>query len=84
MLAEDEEIFVAFSESLPIAIFSIKKGSAETWLLDDAENVRIMGAYAKEEYRHKGIGKALLRQAIERARTKGCCRLYVEGESANI
>jgi len=53
-------------------------------LFADEKNGRIAGAYAKEEYRGKGIGKALLREVVKWACENGCARLYVEGESANI
>lgn len=78
------EVLAAFDENQPVAFFSLKKGGAESWLLADEKNGRIAGAYAKEEYRGKGIGTALLREVVKWARENGCARLYVEGESANI
>jgi len=84
ILSGDIEILAAFVEDQPVAFFSLKKGGAEAWPLADEKNGRIAGAYAKEEYRGKGIGKALLREVVKWARENGCARLYVEGESANI
>ncbi|MFC1716093.1 GNAT family N-acetyltransferase [Candidatus Poribacteria bacterium] len=84
ILSGDREVLAAFDGDQPVAIFSLRKGGAEAWLLADEENGRITGAYAKEEYRGKGIGKALLRKVVEWACENGCSRLYVEGESANI
>lgn len=78
------EVLAAFDGDEPIAYFSMKKGTAESCILDSEKNGRIMGAYAKEQYRHKRIGKALLQEVINWARDCGCRRLYVEGESANI
>lgn len=84
ILSGDIEVYAAFDGDEAIAYFSVKKGSAEAWLLDDERNGRITGAYAKEEYRNKGIGKALLRKVVEWAQDNDLARLYVEGESANI
>lgn len=84
ILSGDIEVFAAFDRDKPVAFFSVKKESAESWLLNDKRNLRIMGASAKEEYRHKGIGRALLRKVIDWAIQNDCDRLYVEGESANI
>jgi GNAT superfamily N-acetyltransferase len=78
-------VFAAFSVNKPVAYLSVKiEGTAETWLLADARNVQMQGAFAKEEYRHKGIGKALLQEAVNWAHQNCRTRLYVEGESANI
>lgn len=84
ILSGDIEVLAAFVEDQPVAFFSLKKGGAEAWIFADEKNGRIAGAYAKEEYRGKGIGKALLREVVKWARENGCARLYVEGESANI
>jgi GNAT superfamily N-acetyltransferase len=84
VLSGNIEVLAAFDEDQPVAFFSLKKGGAEAWLFADEKNGRIAGAYAKEEYRGKGIGKALLREVVKWARENGCARLYVEGESANI
>jgi len=84
ILSGDIEVFAAFDRDQPVAFFSVKKESSESWLLNDKRNLRIMGAFAKEEYRHRGIGKALLREVINWAIQNECDRLYVEGESANI
>jgi GNAT superfamily N-acetyltransferase len=84
VLAGDIEVFAAFDRDEAVAFFSVKKESAESWLLNDKRNLRITGAFAKEEYRHRGIGKALLREVINWAIQNDCDRLYVEGESANI
>ena len=84
ILSGDIDVYAAFDGDEAIAYFAVKKGSAEAWLLDDEKNGRITGAYAKEEYRNKGIGKALLREAVKWAQDNDLARLYVEGESANI
>jgi GNAT superfamily N-acetyltransferase len=84
ILSGDIEVFAAFDRDKPVAFFSVKRESAESWLLNDERNLRIMGAFAKEEYRHRGIGQALLREVIDWAIQNDCDRLYVEGESANI
>jgi GNAT superfamily N-acetyltransferase len=84
ILSGEIEAFAAFDKDEPVAFFSVRKGGAESWLLDDDRNLRIVGAFAKAAYRHQGIGKALLREVIDWAIQNDCDRLYVEGESANI
>jgi GNAT superfamily N-acetyltransferase len=84
ILSGEMEVFAAFDQNRPIAFFSVKMGGAEAWLLANEKNGRIAGAYAKEAYRNKGIGKALLRKTVKWAIENDLSRLYVEGESANI
>ena len=50
----------------------------------DPGNGQIAAAYARPECRGRGIGKALLAEAVRWAERNSLDRLYVEGESANI
>jgi GNAT superfamily N-acetyltransferase len=84
VLSGSIEVLAAFDKDEPVAFFSMNKEGAESWILDDGNNGRITGAYAKEEYRHRGVGRAILSEVINWAIRSGCQRLYVEGESANI
>jgi len=78
------DILAAFEGNEPIGYMHVKENEAETWLMTDEKTGRIAGAYIKEKYRQKGIGTALLCEAVAWAREKGLERIYVEGESANI
>jgi GNAT superfamily N-acetyltransferase len=84
ILSGDMEVFAAFYRDEPVAFFSVKRESAESWLLNDKRTLRMTGAFAKVECRDRGIGKALLREVVSWAIQNDCDRLYVEGESANI
>ena len=83
-LAGEIEIIAAFVENRIVAYFKLGKGTAETELFEHPGNGQIKGAYGRPEYRGRGIGKALLAEAVLWAKRNNLERLYVEGESANI
>ena len=78
------EIIAAFIDDRIVAFFDLGKGTAETELFRHPGNGQIKAAYCLPEYRGRGIGKALLAEAVLWAKRNGLERLCVEGESANI
>ncbi len=48
------------------------------------EEAKIMSIAVKKEFRRRGIGKMLLREAIKKAREKGAKRLLLEVRVSNI
>ncbi|MFO7990736.1 MAG: GNAT family N-acetyltransferase [Thermoplasmata archaeon] len=67
-----------------VAYMHLKTDDAETPLLASEDTCRVASAYAEHDYRGKGVGTALLREAVLWAKESDLKRLYVEGESANI
>jgi GNAT superfamily N-acetyltransferase len=59
-------------------------GEEEGFLLRDTGTAQVLAAYASPTARGRGIGKALLQQAVAWARAEGCARLMVEYETANV
>lgn len=55
-----------------------------TYVVSDPQTISITGAYAKPEWRSKGVATLLLQQAIEWARANGYERCSVDFESANL
>jgi GNAT superfamily N-acetyltransferase len=84
ILAGEIEIIAAFVDNRIVAYFELREGTAETELFKHPSNGQIKGAYCYPDYRGRGIGKALLAEAVLWAKTNNLERLYVEGESANI
>lgn len=84
VLSGEIEIIAAIVDGEVVAYFELSKGTAETELLAHPANGQIKGAYSLPEYRGRGIGKALLAEAVRWAKRNQFERLYVEGESANI
>ena len=78
------EIIAAWVDGKAVAYFDLKKGTAETEIFAHPGNGQIAAAYARPDCRGRGIGKALLAEAVRWAETSNLERLYVEGESANI
>ena len=78
------EVIAAVVDGQVAAYFDLSRGTAETELFVAAGNGQIKGAYGRPEYGGRGIGKALLGEAVRWARHHDLDRLYVEGESANI
>ncbi len=48
------------------------------------EEAKIMSIAVKKEFRRRGIGKMLLREAIKKAREKGAKRLLLEVRVSNV
>ena len=84
VLTGEIEIIAAFIDDRIVAYFKLGKGTAQTELFKHPGNGQIKGAYCLPEYRGRGIGKALLAEAVLWAKRNNLERLYVEGESANI
>ena len=85
--AQDGDAFFAYYEqSEPCAYVIIGESSitGEGFLLQNTKTAQIKSAYARAEYRGKGIGEALLRQAIHWAQQQGNERVFVEHETANV
>jgi len=80
----DGDLITAFIDDEPVGYMHLNINDAETKVLADKNTGRIAGAYVDPKFRRKGIGTALLRNAVEWAEEKVLKRLYVEGESANI
>ena len=78
------EIIAAIVDQRTAAYFKLRKGTAETELFAHPGNGQIKSAYARPEYRGRGIGRALLAEAVRWAKRNNLERLCVEGESANI
>lgn len=74
----------AFDGDKIVAYMHLKTDDAETPILASEDTCRIASAYAHSEYRGRGVGAALLREAVSWAKENDLKRLYVEGESANI
>jgi GNAT superfamily N-acetyltransferase len=84
VLTGEIEIIAAFIDDRIVAFFKLGKGTAQSQLLNHPGNGQIKGAYCYPEYRGRGIGKALLAEAVLWAQRNKLERLCVEGESANI
>lgn len=56
----------------------------EDHLITDEKTIWIQGAYTKEHLREKGIGSALLKQALQWARSQGYERCAVDFEAENV
>lgn len=84
VLAGEIEIIAAIVDGKIAAYFELSKGTAENDLFSHPGNGQIKGAYSRPAYRGRGIGKALLAEAVRWAKRNHLERLYVEGESANI
>jgi GNAT superfamily N-acetyltransferase len=79
--------FVYYEQDEPCA-YMIVGGSAigggDGFLLEQTNTAQIKSAFARPEFRGKGIGAALLRGAIAWSRQHGYERVFVEHETANV
>jgi GNAT superfamily N-acetyltransferase len=85
--AQDGDAFFAFYEqSEPCAYVIIGESSitGEGFLLQNTKTAQIKSAYARTEFRGKGIGQAMLQHAIQWAQQHGYARVFVEHETANV
>ena len=84
--AEQGDVFlVYYDQNTPSGYFivgELKVGN-EGFLLQETNTTQIKGAYIKPGMRRKGIGEALLKNAINWSRENGFERLFVEHETAN-
>ncbi|NKB72314.1 MAG: GNAT family N-acetyltransferase [Candidatus Latescibacteria bacterium] len=83
--AGKDDFLVYYEDREPAAYFIVGEAgdSHEGVLLRQTNTAQIKSAYAKPGMRHRGIGKALLRRAVEWAAAGGYDRLFVEHETAN-
>ncbi len=78
--------FVYYDQSEPCAYLIVGESSnrGEGFLLQKTKTAQIKSAYARPEFRGKGIGEALLQHAIQWTQQQGYERIFVEHETANI
>ena len=81
------DVFFAYYEHREPCAYLIVGNSTiggEGFLLQETNTAQIKSAYARQEIRGKGIGKALLQCAIQWSQEHGYERVFVEHETANI
>ena len=84
-LADSEKaLWLAFGRERPVAFLCLEAPRYPVLPVMDARTVAITGAYTQPGARGGGIATALLRRALEWARTAGYERCSVDFESANI
>lgn len=83
---EGDVFFVCYEQEEPCAyiIVGTSTTGGEGFLLQNTNTAQIKSAYARPDIRGKGIGKALLQQAIKWSQAQGYERLFVEHETANF
>lgn len=85
--AQDGDAFFAYyeqSEPCAYVIIGESSNTGEGFLLQNTKTAQIKSAYARTEFRGKGIGEALLQHAIQWAQQNGYERVFVEHETANV
>lgn len=85
--AQNGDAFFAYYDKFePCAYLIIGESSTtgEGFLLQNTKTAQIKSAYARTEFRGKGIGEALLQHAIQWAQQHGYERVFVEHETANV
>jgi GNAT superfamily N-acetyltransferase len=81
------DVFLVYKENgEPCACMIVGTSTigGEGFLLQHTNTAQIKSAYARQDVRGKGIGKALLRYAIQWSQEHGYDRLFVEHETANM
>jgi len=84
--AANGDVFFAHREGDELMGYMIIGESArghEGFLLQNTRTAQIKSAYLKSEARGKEIGKCLLKECVEWARSNGYERIFVEHETAN-
>ena len=81
-----DEFLVYYEEGEPAACFIMGESASdeEGFLLRGTNSAQIKSAFVKPHLRGRGIGKSMLRHAVEWAREHGFERLFVEHETANF
>jgi GNAT superfamily N-acetyltransferase len=85
--AQQGDVFFVYDEQdEPCAYMIVGESTigGEGFLLEQTNTAQIKSAYARPEFRGKGIGTALLQHAIEWSHQQGFERVFVEHETANI
>ncbi len=83
---EQNIVFVAWDKTLPIGFISLiknKRYNIETLAVNGDGLIAGPGAYVKEEYRGKGIGKRLLQEVFEYSNNTSIPYLHISYETAN-
>lgn len=83
---ENSDVFYVFYDNdVPTGYFSVgtSDNTREGFLLQDTNTAQIKFAFIKPSFRGKGVGTALLNEAIKWARDNGFERVFVEHETAN-
>jgi GNAT superfamily N-acetyltransferase len=80
-----DKFIVCYDHDLPIGYFTVGplQKDGEGFLLQDTNTAQMKSAFIKPSFRGKGVGTALLNEAIDWARENGFERLFVEHETAN-
>lgn len=81
-----DEFLVYYEGGEPAACFIMGESASEEegFLLRETNSAQIKSAYVKPHLRRQGIGKGMLRHAVEWAREREFERLFVEHETANF
>jgi GNAT superfamily N-acetyltransferase len=85
-LQQGDALLTYYERQQPCAYFIVGESAvgAEGFLLQRTNTAQIKSAYARPEARSRGIGAALLQNAVEWARQRGYACLFVEHETANV
>jgi GNAT superfamily N-acetyltransferase len=83
---QGDVFFVYYEQEEPCAYMIVGNSTieGEGFLLQNTNTAQIKSAYARQDIRRKGIGKALLQQVIEWSQAHGYERIFVEHETANF
>lgn len=83
---QGDVFFVYYEWDNPCAYMIVGESAldGEGFLLQHTNTAQIKSAYAQQDVRGKGIGKALLQSVIQWAQHQGYERLFVEHETANF
>jgi len=80
-----DAFLVSYANDVPVGYFCIGPSTqnGEGFLLQDTNTAQVKSAVITSSYRRKGIGTALLNEAVTWARNNRFDRLFVEHETAN-
>jgi GNAT superfamily N-acetyltransferase len=81
----NDKFLVYYENDVPVGYFTVGtlKKNSEGLLLQETNTAQVKSAFVKASFRGKGIGTALLNEAINWGRENGFERLFVEHETAN-
>lgn len=80
-----DKFLVYHEHDVPVGYFIVGqlKKNGEGFLLQDTNTAQVKSAFIKPSFRGKGVGTALVNEAIGWARENGFERLFVEHETTN-
>jgi GNAT superfamily N-acetyltransferase len=80
-----DAFLVSYANDVPVGYFCIGPSTqnGEGFLLQDTNTAQVKSAVITSFFRRRGIGSALLNEAVTWARVNGFDRLFVEHETAN-